>query len=209
MKSELEHEIKLTLANGNSGEIMDKALTVPFIYGGSVFISEHYTDYYYDTPDGILYSTSGSLRVREFNDGKRRITLKSFVSDKDGILTRNESEGLIVESNEEAVHRIVGNAFPDYKGEVNHVLTLETHRWMMSTASYTVCVDNCRYIDPSDNSEIGVFVELEIESMREAIKYSDEVRNFVSIMESAFGMVAVTDSKYKRGYNIINGLKPR
>jgi adenylate cyclase class IV len=209
MKSELEHEIKLTLVNGNSSEIMDKALTVPFIYGGSVFISEHYTDYYYDTPEGDFYSTSGSLRVREFSDGKRRITLKSFVSDKDGILTRNESEGLIVESNEEAVLRVVKSTFPEFDGEVNHVITLETHRWMMSTASYTVCVDNCRYLDPSDNSEIQSFVELEIESMREAINYSDEVRNFVSVMESTFGMAAVTDSKYKRGYNVIEELKSR
>ncbi len=206
MESEIEREIKLTLADGNSAEIMDKALKDPFVAGGNVFISEHYTDFYYDTPDGFLYSSSGSLRVREFNDGKRRFTFKSFVSDEDGILTRKESEGTIVESDEETIRKIVNKIHPGYEGEMNHVLTLETHRWMMSTSLYyIVCIDNCRYIDPADKNKVLPFVEVEIESMREPIEYSDDMRNFISTMESSFGMTVVTDSKYKRGYTAIRG----
>lgn len=204
MESEIEREIKLTLVDGDSAGIMSNTLSNPFIFGSKVFISEHYTDFYYDTPDGILYSTSGSLRVREFNDGKRRLTFKTFISDEDGILTRNEYEGSIVDSNEEAIRNVVNQVFPDYDGEILHVLTLETHRWMLSTELYyTVCIDNCKFINPSDGAEVQSFAEVEIESMRGVIEYSEDLRNFISTLKSSFGMTPVTNSKYERGYALI------
>jgi len=204
MESEIEREIKLTLVDGDSAGIMSNTLSDPFISGSKVFISEHYTDFYYDTPDGILYSTSGSLRVREFNDGKRRFTFKTFISDEDGILTRNEYEGSIVDSNEEAIRNVVNQVFPDYDGEILHVLTLETHRWMLSTELYyTVCIDNCKFINPSDGAEVQSFAEVEIESMRGVIEYSEDLRNFISTLKSSFGMTPVTNSKYERGYALI------
>lgn len=201
MTSNIENEIKLTLVDGDSTNIIKKILADPLISGGNVFISEHYTDYYFDTEDEFFYRSSDSLRIREFNDGKRRLMYKSFISDTDGILSRRELEKSVDIQNEEAIRLIMEEMFPERNIETKHVLTIETHRRMLNAAQYyTLCIDDCDLIDPSNNEKIKSFVEIEFESINNEIEYSDDIKRFSSEMESSFGMSMVTDNKFKRGY---------
>lgn len=161
-----------------------------------------HTDRYYDSPDMDITEQGCFLRLRNYGDGRMKLTIKRPACENKNLLSREEIEEF-TDGSEKELMAFAGKYFPDVQVSTRPVLTIESER---SSIKYKddgkkkITVDQCTFVSGNRRK---TFWELELESLDDVPKDGfDTIGLGEMLMSTSF--VPVFNSKYERGLEWIS-----
>lgn len=211
MSAHIESEIKMTTERSLDYEELVKA-TLNMIRRKEIkFDVEHYEymDLYYDDVEKQISKGGSSIRLRSHVGYGYEMTIKRLMLKEGGLFSREEMNkkpdpmdlnGSLIE--------FVRSVFPKYEFDIVPVLKVETTRneAFLEESDYTICIDGCRFFEPSSGIRSDLFYEVEFESIGSNSLDDPLISRIREMLAQRFSFVPSPSSKYVRGLEWVRSI---
>ena len=163
-----------------------------------------HTDRYFDSPDMEITKKECFFRLRDYGDGRKKLTIKRPAGENQNLLSREEIEKFTDGSANKMI-AFAEKYFPGVDISIIPVLTIESERSSikyMDDGKKKITIDQCTFVSGNDRL---TFWELELESLDEVPKDGFDTIGLEELLKKTT-FVPVYDSKYKRGLEWISAL---